>query len=43
MDELTVKFQAWYDKLAQVFRIVGDVLTILWNVLGVGAEFARAC
>jgi len=42
LDELSVKFQDWYDKLAQVFRIIGNVFTALWEILGVGAEFGTS-
>jgi len=39
LDELSGKFQDWWDKLKQVGRILADLFVALWNVLGVGAEF----
>lgn len=37
---MTAKFQGWYDKLALLVGIVGDVFVGLWNILSIAGETA---
>jgi hypothetical protein len=37
--ELTSTFQTWYDRLATIMRILGDLGMSLFNVLSIGAEW----
>ena len=38
VEGLTAKFQGWYDKFAQIARIVGDVFVGLWNIIAIAAD-----